>query len=208
MKNSEKYAWLLVNPQVSDVAKEGFYSKNKNINTAVKEIYGKLSEHFSLDVPELNISIKRVRHDELYGGGENNDFQHFSVKEKKTKNGKINFEISRTKVIEDKMDYFKSQLESGDDEQTSSVDLSLYQYGGKKKKKVVSSDSSEDTSEIFDSISSDSSNITRSSKQLYVNEFAPTRVWTYHPYIYGIRKTIVPIFVRRTKPYFFITMGP
>ena len=78
------------------------------------------------------------------------------------------------------------------------------QFGGGKKKRHS------DSSSTISSMSSDSEKYLRRSKHLktYVNDFTPTRIWTYHPYLYNVSKIIIPSFkVSTLSPYFYVSMG-
>lgn len=92
---------------------------------------------------------------------------------------------------------------SGDDSAKYSPQFD--QLGGKKRR------SSDDSESSISSMSSDSDEYIRRSKNLttYVNDFAPSRVWTYHPYLYRIstNRLIIPTFTTRTtSPYFYVVL--
>ena len=102
-----------------------------------------------------------------------------------------------------------SSIEKLDDEDDAKYSPQFDQFGGGKKKKKSSdySDDSDDSSSSSDSYKY----MRRKSKHLrkYVNDFTPTRIWTYHPYLYRVSKLIVPSFNVSTvspSPYFYISM--
>ena len=122
--------------------------------------------------------------------------------------GELNEVSAANNYSEDSFDKYLND-NSFDDLSNDKYSPQFDQFGGGKKRKKRDSDDSDDSDDSISSSSSDSDYLRRSKPlTTYVNDFTPTRVWVYHPYLYKVSKIIVPSFnISELSPYFYVSLN-
>lgn len=202
--------WALVNPYIPTIKNV----KNSDEMSAARSLYKKLSRNFNNDIPEFWITIQKLRRDShthtpLVGGGSSGDYHSFRISEirDETNDKKVNFTIEKVETTEKNMNRFISELNTTIKENKKMSGGAKKKQSKKNSKKKRSKKTKvDDSSESSDSDSSTYLHKRSRRRQLYVNEFSPTRVWVYHPYLYAVKKVIIPTLVQKTRPYFFVSL--
>ena len=182
-----KKNFILINPVIE--GNNEVFSSNNSLDAA-KKAYETLSKNFNGTVKKFNFSLlelskdnKDMRNNKLYDY-DNKNFYHFSVYEKKNKNGEIDFSI---KPIEDKivlLDEFKKRAHKRLKKNKKNKQK---QNGGKSKYSDLEDDSSDSSDDYY-------------VKKPKFNDFS-TYNWWYNPLIYYTDTVYLPSVV---SPYYTV----
>lgn len=178
--------YRLVNPNVQGDMKTSI--KSKNSATAARALYKNLSEHFSNNIPKFHFTIQK-------GGSGQGKYYHFVVKEKKTNNDEVSFNIEPYTIDNE------SQLVGEFETKLKSFTTKFQKAGGKAKKSSRKSRKAKDSS-------SDSDDIFSSSEEIYVNAQSyrpivgsPLYYWWYDSKLYNLKSFYLPTFYPYVLPY-------
>ena len=175
--------YRLVNPTIQGEMKTSI--KSKNSATAARTLYKNLSEHFSNNIPKFHFTIQK-------GGSGKGKYYHFVVKEKKTNNDEVSFNIEPYTIDNE------SQLVGEFEDKLKSFTTKFQKAGGKAKKSSRKSKKSSD----------EDSDFSDSDEEIYVNAQAyrpivgsPLYYWWYDTKLYNLKSYYLPTFYPYVLPY-------
>ena len=168
--------YRLVNPTIQGNMKTSI--KSKNSATAARTLYKNLSEHFSNNIPKFHFTIQK-------GGSGKGKYYHFVVKEKKTNNDEVSFNIEPYTINNE------SQLIGEFESNLNEFKTKFEQAGGKVKKSSRKSKKYSDEEDDFSD----------SDEEIYVNAQtyrpivgSPMYYWWYDSKLYDLKSYYLPTF--------------
>jgi len=201
--------YILVNPFIHGKIK-AIVSADTSIDAANK-LYGKVSKLFNNNIPEFFFSIQKVTRSRDISRGEDEDYYHFKVNEKrgsKNKNAiKFNLkEINLENSDEKKLSVFKKELKN--------TILEIKKRSEKTMKGGDLFDDFDDDDDDDDDLFNEFEDDEHFYKDIYRHDgykrYNNYYGWHYSPYLYHniIRRSLyIPTFALNARPYFELTLS-
>lgn len=184
---SKEYHYMLINPYIEgDVNK--LFSATTPIGAA-KEAWQTVSTYFAGKLPKFHITLERVS---------NNSYHHFKIKEKKKKNGIVDYTIEShvSDLDSNTLSRFQQNLEE------AKVKGITYKKKHEKKSQKGGGNSKYKKTKYDDSSSSsdDDEDFYKNYRRKKIYSEQPIVYMMYDPTIYGVDKIIFPSLVSPLFP--------